>query len=262
MPIIQLRRFIALLLCVLLAGAGFAQETEENASPAAPDLRSLQSDWWAYFEGSRSEVEPRIETFLDQTGAQIADLATQNQRIAETLLEAVRDNLAALLPLLDDAELKPLQSPELAAGYSIDQLLELAASARAAQAAAAEEQLEVDREQRILTGTSRHRDATFDDYVDVNSGDERWLAGLRLLQARSAMAISTRRLELLTQRYEHNFAYADALAALAESARDRLSTTADEANLRALNERVDNDNAAVEAAQERTARRSDRREWP
>ena len=124
------------------------------------------------------------------------------------MLEAARDNLTAFLALLDDVELEPQALGEAAASYSIEELLKLAADARAARSAAAEEQLEVDREKRVLDGTTRHRDAVFDDYVDAAAGDDRFLAGLRLLQARSAKAISTRRLALLTKRSELANAYA------------------------------------------------------
>jgi len=244
-------RLLLLLLSVLFAANAFAQETPGSAEPAAPDLRSLQNDWWAYFEGPRAEVEPRIEAYLKDTGVQIAGLAPQNQLIAQSMLEAARDNLAAFLALLDDVELEPQVLEPAAASYSIEDLLKLAADARAARSAAAEEQLEVDREKRVLDGTSRHRDAVFDDYVDAAAGDERWLAGLRLLQARSAKAISTRRLALLTKRSKLANAYAQATAERADLARDRLATTAEEGNLDALYKRVDADKAAVDIAEEK-----------
>ncbi|MDH3490791.1 MAG: mechanosensitive ion channel [Gammaproteobacteria bacterium] len=250
MKIAHSTRLLLLLLSLLFAANSFAQETPDTAEPAVPDLRSLQTNWWAYFEGSRAEVEPRIEAYLKDTGVQIAKLAPQNQLIAQSILEAARDNLTAFLALLDDTELEQQELEPAAATYSIDALLKLAADARSARSAAAEEQLEVDREKRVLDGTTRHRDAVFDDYVDAPAGDERWLAGLRLLQARSAKAISTRRLALLTKRSERASAYAQAMATRADLARDRLATTAEEANLNALYKRVDTDKAAVENAEE------------
>ncbi len=250
MKIAHSSRLLLLLLGLLLAANGFAQEPQGSEEPATPDLQSLQTNWWAYFEGSRAEVEPRIETYLNDTGVQIANLAPQNQSIAQAILEAVRDNFTAFLALLDDTELEPKELEPAAANYSIDDLLKLAADARVARSAAAEEQLEVDREKRVLDGTTRHRDAVFDDYVDAPAGDERWLAGLRLLQARSAKAISTRRLALLTKRAELANTYAQATATRADLARDRLATTAEEADLDALNKRVDAGTAAVEKAEE------------
>ncbi len=243
-------RHLVTLLSLLLSASAIAQVVEDSAEPA-PDLEALQSDAWAYFEGPRAEIEPRKDTFLATVGIEIADLEPQNQGIAETLLDAVRDNFTALLPLLDDAE---LDAPELepeAASYAVEDLLKIAAAAREARTAADIEQLEVDRENRVLDGTTRHRDAVFDDYVDAAAGDERWLSGLRLVQARSALAISARRLELLTQRAERDFAYADALAERRDLAASRLATAADEADLEGLQKRVAADRTAVETARER-----------
>jgi small-conductance mechanosensitive channel len=137
-----------------------------------------------------------------------------------------------------------------AASYAVDDLLRIAAAAREGRAAAAEEQLEVDRERRVLDGTTRHRDAVFDDYVDAAAGDERWLAGLRLLQARSALAISARRLGLLEQRAARAIAYADALAERRDIAASRLATAADEADIEGLQTRITANQATVQSARE------------
>jgi len=250
MNFLRLNRPLVTLLSLLLSASASAQLLQENTEPVMPDLRALQSDAWTYFEGPRAEVEPRKDAFLSAVGVQIAGLEAQNQAIAETILDAVRDNFTALLPLLDDAS---LEAPELepeAANYAIDDLLKIAAATREARTDAAEEQLEVDREKRVLDGTTRHRDAVFDDYVDATAGDERWLAGLRLIQARSALAISARRLKLLTQRAERDLAYADALAKRRELAASRLATAADEAEIEGLNTRVAEDRTVVDKARE------------
>jgi small-conductance mechanosensitive channel len=250
MKIARSTRFLVLLLSLLITLSSLAQEAEDSAPPAPPDLHSLQNDSWTYFEGPAAEIAPRVDTFLENSGVQIAELAPQNQETAQSVLDSVRDNFSALLSLLDDVDLTPQELPAEAASYSIGDLLELAATARDARANATAEQLEVDREERVLDGTERHRDAVFDDYVDASAGDERWLTGLRLVQARSAQAISTRRLELLTLRLERATAYAEAAAERTEFAQDRLATTADEANLDALIKRVDDNRSAVETAQE------------
>jgi len=241
---------LALLLSMLFAANSIAQEAEVAAAPAEPELRSLQNDWWDYFEGSKAEVEPRVETFVTDLGAETADLVPQNQEIAQSVLEAVRDNLNALLALLDDTGHTPQHIPPEAISYSIDELLQLAADARDARSTAADELLEVEREKRVLAGITRHRDAVFDDYVDATAGDARWLAGLRLLQARSAQAISTRRLALLTQSYERATAYADAAEERTDLARERLTTSDDSANLDTLYEQIGRNSAAVDNAQE------------
>ena len=250
MKIAKSTRLLGVLLSILVAANSPAQETQDSAAAPTPDLSSLRTDWWAFFEGSRGEVEPRAEAFLEDAGTQIAALAPQNQAIAQSVLDAVRGNLNALLALSDDTELTLKALPPATINYSIGDLLRLAADSRDARAGAAEELLEVEREKRVLESTGRHRDATFKDYVDAAAGDERWLAGLRLLQARSAQAISVRRLKLLTQSHERATAYADATAERADVASDRLATTPAEAKLDELIERVDVSKTAVENAQE------------
>ena len=227
-----------------------AQGPENTDEPIAPDMTSLQSDWWTYFEGPRDAIEPNIDAFLEDVGSQITNLAPQNQEIAASVLDAVRDNFTAYLTLLDDTAVAPQMLAEPAANYSLDELLKLAATARDARSNAAEAQLEVEREKRILDGASRRRDATFKDYVDVAAGDERWLAAARLLQARTAQAIAARRLALLTQSFSHASTTAEATAVRVELASDRLATTPDSTNLETLIERAASNSAAVEKARE------------
>ena len=215
-----------------------------------PDLATLQNSEWSFFEGTKSEVEPRAEAFFVQVEAEIAELNPQNEEAANTLLVAVRDNISAYLSLLDGAELVARQLDPAPVEYSINDLMQLARSAREAESDAREELLEVEREQRILAGASRRRDTAFSDYVDGAGGDERWLAGMRLLQARSAQAISARRLELLTSRFDHANAYADATAERVELAKDRLATTLETAGLEELIEDVATNQTEVASAGE------------
>jgi small-conductance mechanosensitive channel len=248
--IVPATRFLILILGVLAAINSGAQEVEERSTLSVPELASLEGTWWTYFEGTGEEVEPRVAAFLDSANTQIPDLAPQNQEVAESVLAAVRDNLSAYLNLLGETEHAVAELPPDAVSYSIEALLQLAATARDASAAAAEEQLEVNREERVLDGASRRRDAVFKDYVDADPGDDRWLAALRLVQARSAQAVSERRLELLRERYSRAVAFADDTAARVVFATERLEASSDEGVLRGLTERVDATTAAVEAAQE------------
>jgi small-conductance mechanosensitive channel len=251
MKIARSALFVALLLSTLVAVNSPAQESEDAAAPISPDLKSLQSNWWTYFEGPREAIEPNIDAFLEDVGSQIPGLAPQNQEIAESVLAAVRDNFTAYLDLLDDTAVAPQVLAEPAESYALDELLELAATARDARSNATEAQLEVEREKRILDGTSRRRDATFKDYVDAAAGDERWLVAARLLQARTAQAIAARRLALLTQSFNYATAAAETTAARVELASDRLATTADSTKLETLIERVEANSTAVEKAQEK-----------
>ena len=249
MKIARSTRIVALLLTLLVAANSPAQNSDDGTAPTAPDLTSLKSDWWTYFEGSREEVEPRVDAFLTEVGSQIVDLAPQNQEIAASMLVVVRDNFTAYLALLDDSVLAPQKLPAPAENYTLDDLLGLAAIARDALAGAAQENLEVDRERRIFNGASQIRDAVFKDYVDATEGDERWLVAARLLQARSAQAISARRLALLTQSFGLATSFSQATTTRVELATDRLAQTADSATLEELSERIDSNSKDVEKAQ-------------
>ena len=244
------RFVLALLLSMLLAGNGFAQEADDTAAPDIPDLASLQTSEWSFFEGPKSEVEPRAEAFFAKVETEIAELTPQNEDAANTLIIAVRDNISAYLALLEGAEPAARQLDPAPVEYSIDDLMRLARSARAAESNAREELLAVEREQRIHAGTSRRRDTAFGAYVDAAAGDERWLAGMRLLQARSAQAISARRLELLTSRFDLANEYAEATAERVELAKERLATTVETAGLEKLIEDVATNKTAVENAEE------------
>ncbi len=213
---------LALVLLLAAAGAVPAQETEPAVSPTAPNLASLQQNWWAYFDGTSEQVRPRVDAFLADTNQQIASLSSQNQQAATDLVEAVRDNLQVYLSLLGVADSERRELPEPAAVYTIDELLQTAAQARDARGLADDAQLEVEREQRILTGATRRRDAAFKDYLDANVGDARWLAGLRLVRVRSMQAIATRRLAILTQSAGGANAYAEALGKRVQLILERL----------------------------------------
>ena len=241
---------------MLLLGAcafpgAYAQQVDEAAAPLPPEIRSLENSWWAYFEGSRDEVSPLIDGFLDTVAAQVAELEPANEPVARSVLDAVRDNLGAYLVLLEEDELDLIELPSPALSYSIDDYLKLAAVARNARAEAEQEQLEVEREQRILDGASRRRDLAFKDYVDAAPGDDRFVAGLRLMQTRSAQAISARRLELLTERYERSARHAAANAARVELASTKLAISGETTELENLLAAVTAAEAAVTTAEKR-----------
>jgi len=239
-------RFILLLWGLLFAFASTAQEADAPATPTQPDLASLQQNWWAYFEGKPDVVEPRVEAFLEETSGQIATLGARNQETAADTLEAVRDNLGVYLSLLGDPDIETRQLNEPAPVYAVDELLETAARTREARVLADDARIEVEREQRTLSGATRRRDAAFKDYLDASAGDQRWLAGLRLVRVRASQAISMRRLEILRANANNASAYADALTGRVELILGRLAPGADE-------DLLDNLAAAVEDAAEEVA---------
>jgi small-conductance mechanosensitive channel len=240
------------LLCGLLVAASTAaQETDESAPPTVPEVASLEQDWWSYFEGSPEEVAPRIETFLAQANEEIAALGAQNQELAPAIVGAVRDNFEVYLSLLGEVAAQPQKLPEPQATYTIDELLEVAEAAREARFDASGAATEVERERRILNGSGERRDALFKDYLDAVDGDERWLAGMRLVRARSAQAIAARRLELLAQSARLASDYAEAMAERVDLALSRLGTDDGEQSLEDLDKVVNERQAAVEASIER-----------
>jgi potassium efflux system protein len=242
---------VSMLLGAVLPGGAHAQEAESDTAPAVLTLSRIEPGAWSYFEGTRDQVEPRIAAFLAAAQADVAGLQGANAGIGQSLLGAVRDNLFAYLALLGDDELELLTPPQPQTTYSLDDLLRLAAVSRAAREGATRERQEVEREQRVLGGASRRRDQAFKDYVDAAEGDQKIIAGLRLMLTRSAQAISANRLRLLTQSLRRATDYADATAGRVVFASENLQITPDEANLDGLVEQVGSDQAAADAAQER-----------
>ncbi len=242
-------RILILLLSTLVALTGYAQDIGKNDASQALDIMSLESTWWSYFEQGIDDTTSRADAFLIYTGVQIAGMQAQNQAAGQSSLDAISENFSAYLALLEEPELNQQSLPEAALSYSIDELLELAAESRAASARAEQEQLEVEREQRILDGVSRRRDLAFKDYVNAAAGDERLLAALRLIQNRSAQAIAERRLQLLTQRHERETAYVAAVTERVDIAAQKLATTLEDANLGGLMEQVAQQEVAVAEGQ-------------
>jgi len=243
-------RLQAVVLAALVITAGHAQEADDTAAVPEPSLTALEAQWWSYFEGNPEEVKQRVDSLLAKISIGISELQPENQEIAESVYAAVQDNLAAYIALLTPAEISLEELPPPAVGYSLDDLLRLAATARDARAGAIRESLEVQREQRILDGATRRRDQAFKDYVAAATGDGKFLAGLRLLQARSAQAISQRRLELLTLSYDQAAAYAAAAEQRAVDASERLTLVDADGDYAKLVEELAEAEAAVAAAQE------------
>jgi len=243
-------RFLAVLTAALLAWSSYAQDMLEAAVPESPDLKSLATNWWSGFERPGDDGAEKVEQFLSSIRTQVSSLQVPNQAIAQSTLAAISDNFSAYLALHKEPEFVPQELPEPEVSYSIDQLLAIAAKARAAAASANDEENKVKREQRILDGASRRRDQAFKEYVNSAAGDARVLAALNLIQFRSAQAISARRLEVLKQRHERSAAYAAKVDERVQYALERLATTPETAGLTKLTQKVANQVAVVAKGQE------------
>lgn len=228
-----------------------AQDTEAPPAPTVPNLTTLDADSWAYFEMDRDSVTSRIALFLDQVQAEVPVLALQNQEVAQAVLESTRDNLEVYATLLDDGDVVTPQADEPAESYTLDELLALGARSRESSTLAAAEELEVEREQRILDGATQRRDSLFKDYLAAAAGDDKWLTGLRLVRARAAQEISERRLELLSQSLEAAQAQARLDRDRLELAAERLVSNTDADGLAELVADVAAKQAAVAAAEDR-----------
>ena len=65
MQIAHYHRVFAFVVWLVVGGAALAQETEEPAPPASPDLSALGQNWWTYFEGAPDDVGTRVDSFLE-----------------------------------------------------------------------------------------------------------------------------------------------------------------------------------------------------
>ena len=190
-------RLLAALLSCLIAFNSYAQAEDEATPSQIPDLNALESDWWSYFALSGEDASLRLQQFTDYANDRVGELPPQNQDTARSILTAIQDNVTAFVALQESPDLKPKELPEPYIDYSLDELLSLAATARDASETVQQEQLEVEREQRILDGATRRRDRTFKSYFGTSDADERILTALRLIHDRSSQALSSRRLDLL-----------------------------------------------------------------
>ena len=239
-----------LLSTVLFSTTLMAQDSEAPAAPELPELAELSASWWSYFDGTPEQLRPKVVAFLERANQQVAELAPRNQDLAPGIVEAVADNFEVYLSLLEDVDIQTKLLPEPEAGYSLDDLLSIAATSRGAREAADAGQNEVEREQRILSGAQRRRVALFKEYLGAAAGDQRWLTGLRLVRARSEQAIAARRLEILTQDAADAAEFADSLDLRIELVRERLATAADEATLAELDDALGSRETSVRNAEE------------
>ncbi len=242
-----------LLIATLAATSVYGQDNEQQQTAAdPPDLNSLQSGWWGYFEKIDDDQNPGdlAVTFLAEVERQLATLRAENQEVGQAIFKAIRENLDTYLELLNDTDeaARQLEAPE--EKYTVEKLLQVAAESRDAVVAAEQYQAETEREERILGGVTDRRDLSFNRYLGTAPGDDRVLAALRLIQDRSALAIARLRVDLLTKRYEQAAAYAEATEERVELAIELLPKTVSDERLEELHEDVSKAEAAVQEAAE------------
>ncbi len=249
----MMRRVRFLLLIALMAVAPvYAQDTEEQTPPDPPDLNNLQSGWWSYLEDlSDAEYDSRVLAIFADVESRIASLSSSSQETALPLVASIRDNLDSYRALRAETTEEAEQLPPPEESYTIARLLEIVADSRDADRVAQEYENEVEREQRILQGVRDRRDRSFQRYRGSPAGEENLIAALRLIQERSTLAITTRRVALLTERSRQASAYAAALAERVTLASDRLPTAVTDEQMAELENNAADAEAAIEEAAER-----------
>lgn len=106
-------RIFVLLMGALLACGSYAQNTAENtAAPETIDLTSLGTNWWSNFERPSDGAAANVDRFLNDIRIQTAGLQTSNQAIAQSILDAISDNMSAYFALSQEPELKTQTLPE------------------------------------------------------------------------------------------------------------------------------------------------------
>jgi potassium efflux system protein len=218
----------ALVLVPLVAAAQVADDNQPPGQSPIPRVESLETGWWSYFEGRPDQVATRIDAFLDQAGEATADLPATDQVDAESVLAALQTDLDAYRALQSEENAQRRILEEALSVYTIDELLNLAATQRSAAQAAIADRLEVERAQQSVEVVAQRRDNAFKTYIDTDTPNQRWLAGLRLVQSRVGLAIVERRLQLLSLNYDGAIVYADALSERLEAARERVSANGDD----------------------------------
>ncbi len=249
-------KFLSVLLLLLLVSNVVAQNTADDTETAVPELTDLGIDWWSYFEDLDEDSEARLARFVEYASEQTSTLGAEQQAAGAAILTAITDNLEVYRVLSDESDLRAIALPEPELEYSLDDLFEISANARAAAAEAAQERLEVEREQRILDGATRRREQTFKSYLAANTDAEKILIGLRLVHDRSSEGISHRRMTLLASREQRAMNYAAATAARVDEAVERLAPPADETelvgilqSLNVLESTVEENRAALRSAE-------------
>jgi small-conductance mechanosensitive channel len=223
---------------------------EAEAQPEPPAISSLTTRWWGYFaDVAGTEGAERDTRFLTVTAEQLAQLSPKSRAEAEPLLDSIRSNLEIYREVSGAPPPRLEELPPPAEAYSLEQLAALLDATRVAAKFVLEDELEVSRAKRQRDAAARRRDLAFKEYINSEFDDERWLQGLRLVQARSQLAIAEQRLQLFTADYDNSVQYQRRLNDRLTYARSRLEVSGDDAALAAEEERTAAARAQLEAAQ-------------
>lgn len=239
---------LCLLSCLPFVAAAQTEGAPEVAVPEPPAIESLAVRWWEYFDAANADAANRHAAFLALNAGQLPQLSPKARDEAQSLLDSVRSNLAIYLDVAQTAPPSPESLPAAADEYSLDQLLRILGATRTAGKLVLEDELEVSRAKRQRDTAAARRDVAFKNYINAAAASGRWLEGLRLVQARSQLAIADERLQLFTRDFESSREFQRGLQERLNYARERLQVPGDEAAVKADTARLEQAQAALDAA--------------
>jgi potassium efflux system protein len=199
-------RLLCLICLPLLASTASAQmqfspDLDSSEEVTLPKLGALNTGWWGYFDPAAADAEQRHAAFIDGVSNGLSRLSPIERDEGERSLAAVENNLATYRELSGNPALQPESVPEGSAEYSFEQLLRVIEGSRVSGRLVADDERELNRKRRQLDSDGRARDQAFKNYISKTTGADRWLQGLRLVQARSQQALSELRLDMVEVDY-------------------------------------------------------------
>jgi len=241
---------LVLLFWTSLTAAQLVPETAPEETIPQPQLQTLKTGWWGYFDPVAVGAEEKYAAFLEATRADLVKLSPQQRDEAERLLEAVENRLNTYRDLSTREQTSPDKMPPATDEYSVAQLVQLLEASRIAGRLVADEQLQLELSERQRDSDSRLRDQAFKKYIGEPPGSGRWLQGLRLAQARSQQAIAEIRVKLTKAENDNAVAYQQNLADRLVYARQRLVVPAEDEDVARAAKLVDDSLAAKLVAEE------------
>ncbi len=250
--IVSFFRLAGLAALLLWAQFGLAQLLPDNGPPEEqplPDPAALKTGWWGYFDPGNPAVAERQGAFFDRLDGGLAKLSPQAREEGERLIAAIRSSLDIYAQLVSTPLPEPQVLPPSSDSYSVDQLVRILDATRVAARQTADDELELNRMRRQVDYESRRRDQAFKDYVAETDSNRRWLAGLRLMQARAQLETSEQRLRLVKSDYENDLSFRKDLEQRLAYARSRLEVPAEESDIKRAAALVDTARQDVVEAQ-------------
>ncbi len=226
---------------------GGPPQAEPPAGP--PEPAHLTVDWWRYFEVDGLELDQRIIETSDGLQALLAALPEDTADKARPLIERIETNMDALA----NARIKPNPNPpkpsDYPQHYTVSALAEVMGRLHTARESLRVERADVASMDQTI-GLARHRiDSVLAAYVNLSpDGPDRLLSGLKIIEARLALAVAEEQRRLSSAALAISEARVQRLAA--EQAVAVESLVAETAELERLDEELAKAKRSLEQARE------------